>query len=109
MDLPNKPKQADLPNIKAPQTPLPEEFADSINEYVSNFTVKLSFIFGQVYTPEFKEFNKWCEANLGTKYKDWFLVGGGGVRNTKYTLYLKNSKRSTFLALKYSEHIDRTG
>ena len=57
---------------------------------------------------EFKEFNQWCEANLGTKYKDWFLAGAGGVRNTKYTLYLKDTKKSMFLALKFSESIDET-
>ena len=94
--------------LKQPGAPLPEGAGTSIANYLKNFPYRISVNLGKVYTEEFKEFNQWCEANLGTKYKDWFLAGAGGVRNTKYTLYLKDTKKSMFLALKFSESIDET-
>ena len=89
-------------SIKKPGTPMPEGAGDSIAAYLKNFPYKIKVSFGKVYTPEFKEFNSWCEDNLGVKYKDWFLVG----QPNNYTLYLKDTKKSMFLALKYSESID---
>lgn len=94
--------------LKAPRTPLPSGAGNSINEYLKNFPYQISVHLGKVYTPEFKEFNAWCEKNLGVKYKDWFLIGHGGMSNSKYTLWLKDTKKSMFLALKYSEAIDST-
>lgn len=94
--------------LKEPGTPLPEGAGDSIAQYLRNFPYKINVNLGKVYTAEFKEFHEWCSSNLGIKYKDWFLAGAGGVRNTKYTLYLKDTKKSMFLALKYSESIDST-
>lgn len=90
--------------LKKPGTPLPEGAGSSINEYMKNFPFHIRVNLGKVYTQEFKEFNAWCEANLGTKYKDWFLIGQPG----RYTLWLKDTKKSMFLALKYSESIDST-
>jgi len=83
---------------------IPVESANSIRDYMLSFPYHIVVNLGKVYTSEFKEFNRWCEANLGKKYKDWFLIGRPG----EYTLYLKDNKRSMFLALKYSESIDNT-
>lgn len=78
--------------------------SNSINEYMKNFPFHIRVNLGRVYSAEFKEFNAWCEDNLGVKYKDWFLIGQPG----RYTLWLKDTKKSMFLALKYSESIDST-
>lgn len=94
--------------LKEPGTPLPNGAGDSIASYMKRFPYRISITIGKTYTEDFKEFNEWCLKNLGTKYKDWFLAGHGGVNNSKYTLYLKDSKKSMFLALKYSDSIDNT-
>ena len=92
--------------LKVPGTSLPVDACNSINDYLKNFPYRIRVSLGKVHTAEFKEFNQWCTANLGIKYKDWFLAGAGGTRTIQYTLYLKDSKKSMFLALKYSECID---
>lgn len=94
--------------LKQPGTPLPEGAGDSLAKYIQRFPYKIEINIGQTYTEDFKELYAWCNKNLGAKYKDWFLTGHGGVRNSKYTLYLKDSKKSLFLALKYSDSIDST-
>lgn len=94
--------------LKEPGTPLPEGAGDSISAYLKNFPYKISINIGQTYTQDFKELYAWCNRNLGIKYKDWFLAGQGGLRNSTYTLYLKDSKKGMILALKYSESIDST-
>ncbi len=91
-------------SLKMPGTPLPDGASNSIAEYMKNFPYNIRVKLGKVYSQEFKDFNNWCEDNLGTKYKDWFLVGSPG----RYTLYLKDTKKSMFLALKFSEAIDST-
>jgi hypothetical protein len=90
-------------SLKLPGTPLPSGAGDSINRYLGNFPFRIRIQLGRVYSQEFKEFNAWCESHLGNKYKDWFLTSGN---NNYYTLYLKDTKKSLFLALKYSESID---
>lgn len=92
--------------LKEPGIVLSCEVTDSINEYMKRFPYKIQFRAGNTYSQDFKEIHGWCTKNLGVKYKDWFLTGNGGIRNCNYTLYLKDSKKSTFLALKYSESID---
>jgi hypothetical protein len=94
-------------SLKLPGTPLPEGAGDSISVYMKQFPYKLRFKAGQTYSQDFKDIHEWCLKNLGLKYKDWFLTGNGGIRSCSYTLYLKDSKKSMFLALKYSEMIDR--
>lgn len=81
--------------------------ADSITEYMSRFPHAIRVQLGRVYTEEFKEFNQDCHRYLGEKYKDWVLAGAPGVVNTEYTLYIKEPKRATFLALKYSHCVDK--
>lgn len=86
--------------------PLPDGESDSLAQYLKNFPYTVNINIGQTYTQDFKELYAWCTKHLGVKYKDWFLAGHGGVRNSKYTLYLKDNKKSLFLALKYSESVD---
>lgn len=95
-------------SLKLPGTQLPDDARDSISEYLKNFPYKIEITVGRTYTQDFKELYSWCERNLGAKYKDWFLTGSGGIQNNKYTLFLKDSKKSMFLALKFSESIDST-
>jgi hypothetical protein len=92
--------------LKEPNAPLPAGAGDAIASYLLKFPYKINIKVGQTYTQNFKEFNAWCEKTLGVKYKDWFLIGHAGINNPTYTLYLKDSKKSMFLALKYSEIID---
>lgn len=80
------------------------EYRSSIADYLAGFPYRIKINFGKVYSAEFKEFNAWCEKTLGTKYKDWFLVS----QTKGYTLYLKDTKKSMFIALKYSDSIDST-
>lgn len=76
-----------------------------IEEYLSNFGYRIRLKAGYTWSAEFQEFNKWCEENLGTKYKDWFLAAGG---NRHYILYVKNNKWASFLALRFAELVDNT-
>jgi hypothetical protein len=84
------------------------EAPDSITAYVKKFPYRIRIKLGRTYTNEFKEFHEYCLTTLGTKYKDWFIVTDGGTHNDTWTLWLKDDKKSMFLALKYSECIDKT-
>lgn len=90
--------------LKQPGTLLPAGASNSIADYMKKFPYHIKVKLGKVYTPEFKEFHEWCVNNLGIKYKDWHLIGSPG----NYTLWLKDTKKSMFLTLKYSESIDTT-
>lgn len=89
--------------LKLP-TDVDTELSNSIDDYLKNFPYRITVRFGKTYSPEFKEFNRFCESMLGVKYKDWFLVSGAN----NYTLMLKDNKKAVFLSLKYSEVVDRS-
>jgi hypothetical protein len=93
-------------SLKAPNAPMPNGSGDSIAAYMKNFPFHIKIKLGRVYTAEFKEFNAWCESNLGVKYKDWFITSQSGPSTGNYTLWLKDTKKSMFLTLKFSESID---
>ena len=77
------------------------DVTDSISDYLKKFEYSITLTLGQVYSPEFKEFQVWCEQRLGAKYKDWFIVNTG---RGEYRLFCRSNKWAMFLAL---EHVDR--
>ena len=72
-------------------------------EYLAQFKYRVVVKLGHSHTDEFKEFNVWCEQRLGNKYKDWFLTSKG--RGT-YTLFCRDSKWASFLALSHVDKLD---
>lgn len=76
---------------------------NAVAEYLSRFPYHINVRAGPVYDSKFKEFNSWCEATLGSKFNDWFLLG---TSKTTYRLHLRDSKKAMFLSLKYSDIID---
>lgn len=90
-------------NLKQPYQPHPDEFGVEFAKYMRRFPFQITVRIGKVYTPEFKEFHKWCEDNLGKKHLDWFIHARD--RN-RYTLFLRDSKWNMFLALKFSDIVD---
>ena len=75
----------------------------AVAEYLQNFPYRITVRAGYTWSPQFKEFADWCESNLGVKYKDWHLTQ---TSKSSYTLHMKSSKWSIFLALKFSNIID---
>lgn len=80
-----------------------DSLAVELDRYLTRFPYRIVIKAGATYTPQFKEFNTWCNENLGIKYKDWFL---SPYNRTAYRLYLRDTKYSMFLALKFSDLID---
>ena len=71
-------------------------------EYIERFVYRLDLKLGPVYSSQYKEFEVWCHARLGIKYKDWCITTAGkGV----YTLHCTNNKWATFLALTWVDMI----
>ena len=83
----------------------PNEFDRATFEYLSKFPLRVRVTLGQTYTPHFKEFYEWCCTNLGSPYKDWFLVN---TTKSDYTLYIANPKWMSILALRFPERVDIT-
>ena len=77
------------------------EFREVVTEYLDKFTYRQRLRLGPSYSVDFKEFSAWCEANLGTKFKDWFLFPCG---REEYTLFCASDKWAIFLTLL---HIDK--
>jgi hypothetical protein len=91
------------PEVKQPNsTP---EFDKAAAEYLSQFPLTLTLNLGQSYGSTFKEFHQWCADNLGYQYKDWFLVS---TKRGIFTLYLRNPKWLSILALRFSDLVDNT-
>lgn len=66
-------------------------------EYLSGFTEAVTLKGSYQKTPEVRECYKWCEAHLGTKYKDWFMMNE--------TLHFKNNKGATMFRLMWGHLI----
>jgi hypothetical protein len=71
-------------------------------EYISSFPYHIEVEAGPVYNETFKDFSAWCNNSLGVKFKDWFLLSTG---KNSYRLYMRDTKHSMFLSLKYSNII----
>lgn len=76
------------------------EFSRVVREYLANFgyyRIKKSYALRD-------DLYEWCAANLGEKYKDWFIFEGG--RHDKFwTVNIRSPKRSTFFALRWADII----
>jgi hypothetical protein len=70
--------------------------------YLKKFEYRVTVQLGRPYTSEFKEFSGWCDQHMGEKYKDWFIADVGKGR---YTLFARNTKRTTFLTLMWVDKI----
>lgn len=97
--IPNTPSWHDRLGLKEPGTG--RDFRIAVSEYLDNFSYQQELKLGPSYGMDFKEFHDWCETNLGTKFKDWFLFSSG--KHT-YTLYCRNDKWAIFLKL---THVDK--
>ena len=71
-------------------------------DYLKQFEYRITLKLGNSYTQEFKEFNAWCEARLGDKYKDWFITSDS---KGTYTLHARSSKWASFLALTWVDNL----
>ncbi len=60
-------------------------------EYLNTFSVKVKLTASYQKSARVKECYKWCEANMGAKYKDWYMMGN--------TIHFKDSKRVTMFRL----------
>ena len=76
-------------------------FERATAEYISQFEYQVTVRLGPSYSKEFKEFSDWCNAKLGTKFRDWFIMSS---TKNEYVLYCRSNKWAMFLAL---THIDK--
>jgi uncharacterized protein YycO len=89
--------------MTAPWIKVPDPgFDQAYSDYISNFDHKVTVKLGYTYTSKYKEFTEWCEDRLGIRYKDWFLTSNG---KGYYTLFCRDNKWMTFLALTYVDII----
>jgi hypothetical protein len=66
-------------------------------DYLAEFTERVGLKGSWQKNPELKECYKWCEENMGVKYKDWFWLN--------HSIYFKNNKKATFFRLKWMDII----
>jgi len=71
-------------------------------DYLEQFDYGITVRLGKSYTRDFKEFYAWCEAHLGVKYRDWFMVSVGP---DVYLLKCRNNKWAMFLTLTWVDLI----
>ena len=90
------------PTLKPPNRPDPD-LNKALGDYLAQFSYRVDVKLGHTYTQEFKDFTAWCEARLGPKYKAWFLYTLG---NGRYTLWLREDKWASFLALTWVDVIE---
>jgi hypothetical protein len=72
-------------------------------EYFQRFSVSIQIELGPAWSKEYREFEGWCQDNLGRQYNDWAIVSAG---RRHYTLFVRDGKWATFLALKHSTTVD---
>ena len=77
------------------------EFAKAVSDYMKQFHCSISL---DKYKIDKMEMYKWCSANLGEKYKDWFLYEGGS-RDKTWVLHIRSPRKSTFFRLKWNDVI----
>ena len=80
----------------------------AIHRYMKKFDYHVELKLGATYSKEYREFDEWCHANLGEKYKDWFIMGQGGAKDIQYILHLKHSRWGILLALKFPDLVLNT-
>jgi hypothetical protein len=66
-------------------------------DYLTGFTEMVSLKGTWQKSAEVRECYKWCEQNLGAKYKDWFMY--------KDSIHFKDTKRATIFRLTWSHLI----
>lgn len=79
------------------------EFDVAVATYLRKFPLKVQVTIGNHYSRAFDEFYSWCCDNLGTRYKDWFLISH---HKGTYTLYVTNPKWLSILALRFPDKVD---
>lgn len=83
-------------NIKEPNRYSAALGKDAI-EYLRGFTETARLKGSYQKNPEVKECYKWCEAHLGTKYRDWFML--------QESIHFKNNKGATLFRLMWGHLI----
>lgn len=83
-------------------------FGEAVHTYLQKFDHHVVLKLGHTYSQEYREFYAWCQENLGEKYKDWFIVGGGGKNQSTCALHLRNSRWGILLALKFPDLVVHT-
>lgn len=66
-------------------------------EYLSGFSETVRLRGSYQKSQHVKDCYHWCEANMGTKYKDWFMMGD--------SIHFKDSMRVTLFRLVWSDLI----
>ena len=66
-------------------------------EYLESFTEMATLSGSYTRNPEVKECYRWCEAHLGVKYRDWFMMNN--------SIYFKNNKSATMFRLTWGHLI----
>lgn len=66
-------------------------------EYLRGFTETVTLKGDYQKDREVRECYKWCEAHLGIKYKDWFMIHSG--------IHFKNNKSATMFRLMWGHLI----
>ena len=66
-------------------------------EYLKGFTETATLKGSYARSPEVKECYRWCEAHLGVKYRDWFMMND--------SVHFKNNKSATMFRLAWGHLI----
>ena len=73
------------------------ELTKDAQDYLKGFSVSVRLRGDYQRNPHVKECYQWCEANMGAKYKDWFMMGS--------TVHFKDTMRVTLFRLVWSDLI----